>query len=210
MRAILLLASNIVACIYGYSQAVVNFDPPENPPSFQAVETNETITLDGRLTESAWSTTPLVKDFFRMEPRQGGTYVYETYVQVLSDKRNLYFGVYCKDSLGRRGVRVQDYRRDFIYGENDVFYLQLDPQNLKRYCTSFQTTPLGTQRDLQVFDDTFRDNDWDALWRVQTHLTDSGYYAEFAIPFKSLRYDLGRSKIHFLITKYQYIITTYR
>lgn len=41
-------------------------------------------------------------------------------------------------------------------------YLQLDPQNLKRYCTSFQTTPLGTQRNLQIFDDTFKDNDWDA------------------------------------------------
>ena len=105
------------------------------------------------------------------------------------DKKNLYFGVFCEDSLGRKGIRVQDYRRDFIYGDNDVFYLQLDPQNLKRYCVSFQTTPLGTQRDVQVFDDTFRDNDWDALWRVRTHVTDSGYYAEFAIPFKSLRYN---------------------
>lgn len=124
-----------------------------------------------------------------MEPRQGGKYLYETEVRVLFDKRNLYFGVFCKDSVGRKGIRVQDYRRDFIYGDNDVFYLQLDPQNLKRYCTSFQTTPLGTQRDLQAFDDTNRDSDWDALWRVRTHVTDSGYYAEFAIPFKSLRYD---------------------
>jgi hypothetical protein len=191
------ISSNYMVCILlalhlgnnAFSQEASNFNPPANAPSFRAIETSEAIVLDGKLTEKVWSIAPLVKDFFRMEPRQGGKYLYETYVQVLYDKRNLYFGVFCKDSIGRKGVRVQDYRRDFTYGENDVFYLQLDPQNLKRYCTSFQTTPLGTQRDLQVFDDSFRDNDWDALWRVQTHLTDSGYYAEFAIPFNSLRYD---------------------
>lgn len=166
-----------------------NFDPPAIAPSFHATQTAEAITLDGKLTEPSWQTAEVVKDFFRMEPRQGGKYLYQTEVRVLFDKRNLYFGIFCKDSLGRKGVRVQDYRRDFEYGENDVFYLQLDPQNLKRYCVSFQATPLGTQRDLQAFDDTNRDSDWDALWRVRTHVTDSGYYAEFAIPFKSLRYD---------------------
>ncbi|MCW5911027.1 MAG: carbohydrate binding family 9 domain-containing protein [Cyclobacteriaceae bacterium] len=165
------------------------FNPPAIAPSFFAVETTELIQLDGRLIEPAWQQAEAVKDFFRMEPRQGGKYLYETDVRVLFDKKNLYFGVFCKDSVGRKGIRVQDYRRDFIYGDNDVFYLQLDPQNLKRYCVSFQTTPLGTQRDLQAFDDTNRDSDWDALWRVRTHVTDSGYYAEFAIPFKSLRYD---------------------
>jgi hypothetical protein len=175
--------------VVAYSQDVVNFDPPVDPPSFQAVETADVISLDGRLTEPAWSKAPVVKDFFRTEPRQGGSYRYETFVQVLYDKRNLYFGVFCKDSVGRKGMRVQDYQRDFNYFENDLFGVALDPQNLKRYCTAFQTTPLGTQRDLQIFDDTFKDTDWDALWRVQTHMTDSGYYAEFAIPFKSLRYD---------------------
>jgi hypothetical protein len=181
----------IVIAISGTNQlmAQTNFDPPSVAPSFQAWPTTETITLDGKLTESSWQLADVVKDFFRMEPRQGGKYLYETEVRVLFDKKNLYFGVFCKDSLGRKGIRMQDYRRDFNYGDNDEFYLQLDPQNLKRYCVSFQATPLGTQRDLQAFDDTNRDSDWDALWRVRTHVTDSGYYAEFAIPFKSLRYD---------------------
>lgn len=180
----------VVACLsIGGVAAQTNFDPPEVAPSFRAMQITETISLDGKLREAAWQKAEPVKDFFRMEPRQGGKYLYETEVRVLFDKRNLYVGIFCKDSLGKKGIRVQDYRRDFIYGDNDVFYLQLDPQNLKRYCVSFQTTPLGTQRDLQAFDDNNRDSDWDALWRVRTHVTDSGYYAEFAIPFKSLRYD---------------------
>ncbi len=170
-------------------EKIESFPPPETAPEVTAVETSETITLDGRLTEEVWKIAPVVRDFFRMEPRQGGDYLYETVVQMAYDKKNLYFGIFCKDSLGRKGVRTQDYRRDFNFGQNDVFYVQLDPQNLKRYCVSFQTTPLGTQRDLQVFDDSFYDTDWDALWRVKTHLTDSGYFAEYAIPFKSLRYE---------------------
>jgi hypothetical protein len=166
-----------------------NFPPPLVAPVIYAIETKESISIDGKLNETIWQQAPVVKDFFRIEPRQGGKYVYETFVKMVYDKKNLYFGVFCKDSLGKKGIRVQDLRRDFAFGENDIFFLQLDPQNLKRFCVSFQTTPFGNQRDLQVFDDTFRDNDWDALWRVRTTITDSGYYAEFAIPFVSLRYE---------------------
>jgi Domain of unknown function (DUF5916) len=166
-----------------------NFSPPANVPVVYAIEANESIITDGKLNETIWQRASAVKDFFRIEPRQGGKYLYETFVKTVYDKKNLYFGVFCKDTMGKKGVRVQDLRRDFAFGENDIFFLQLDPQNLKRFCVSFQTTPYGNQRDLQVFDDEFRDNDWDAFWRVRTTITDSGYYAEFAIPFVSLRYE---------------------
>lgn len=166
-----------------------NFPPPAVSPVIYAVEATGPITVDGRLNEASWEQAPVVRDFFRIEPRQGGNYLHETFVRVVYDKKNLYFGVFCKDSLGRKGIRVQDLRRDFLFGQNDVFFLQLDPQNLKRYCVSFQTTPYGNQRDAQIFDDTFTDNDWDAPWKVRTTLVDEGYYAEFAIPFSSLRYE---------------------
>jgi hypothetical protein len=166
-----------------------NFQPPIQAPVVYAVEADGIMVVDGILQEKIWQKAPAVKDFFRMEPRQGGAYLHNTEVRVVYDKKNLYFGVFCRDTIGKKGIRVQDLRRDFLYGENDIFYLQLDPQNLQRFCVSFQTTPFGNQRDLQVFDDAFRDNDWDALWRVRTQITDSGYYAEFAIPFVSLRYN---------------------
>lgn len=172
---------------------VTNFSPSEVPLEIFAKETQEKIYVDGTLDEASWQLAPVVRDFFRMEPRQGGKYNYETFVRVLFDKQHIYFGVFCKDSIGRKGIRVQDLRRDFLFGENDIFYLQLDPQNLKRYCASFQTTPLGNQRDAQIFDDTFTDNDWDALWKVRTKICDSGFYAEFAIPFASIRYEHSKT-----------------
>ncbi len=172
-----------------FAQNAQNFPPPDKPPQVYARQALGAISVDGKLDEASWQVAPVIDDFFRMEPRQGGAYRYPTQVKILFDNKNLYFGVFARDSLGRKGVRVQDFRRDFVYGENDVIYIQLDPQNLRRYCVSFQATPLGTQRDLQVFDDSFSDKDWDAPWRVRTTVVDSGYFAEFAIPFKSLRYE---------------------
>lgn len=187
MRLLFALLACVLCVVRANAQE--NFDPPKVAPVIYATEIHEDILIDGKLTERPWSLAIPVDSFFRTEPRQGGKYLYQTQVRILYDKRSIYFGVFCKDSVGRKGTRVQDYSRDFNYYENDLFGIALDPQNLKRYCTVFQATPLGTQRDLQVFDDNLKDVDWDALWRVQTHRTDSGYYAEFAIPFKSLRYD---------------------
>ncbi|WKN44162.1 DUF5916 domain-containing protein [Tunicatimonas pelagia] len=172
-----------------YAQETGNFPPPENPPVIEATRAVGNITVDGKLNEAAWQNASVIQDFFRMEPRQGGAYRYPTQVRLLFDEKNLYVGAFCYDSLGKAGRRVQDLRRDFEYGENDIFGIQLDPQNLKQYAVSFQTTPYGNQRDMQSFNDTNRDDDWNALWSVRTHPTDSGYFAEFAIPFKSIRYE---------------------
>ncbi|MCC6283232.1 MAG: carbohydrate binding family 9 domain-containing protein [Saprospiraceae bacterium] len=183
-------------CFTGYTQnSSDNFSFPENPPTIRAFKTGGKITLDGLLDETDWQQASPVSgaDFFRMEPKQGGNFEFKTSVRLLFDDKNLYLGVFCEDSLGRKGVRVQDFRRDFTYGENDIFFFQLDPQNLRRYCVSFQTTPLGTQRDIQVFDDDYKDQDWDALWSVKTKIRESGWSAEFAIPFKSLRYELPKT-----------------
>ncbi|ELR69405.1 hypothetical protein C900_05095 [Fulvivirga imtechensis AK7] len=167
-----------------------NFPPPLTPPVVKAVQAKGEIRVDGKLEEADWQGAPLITDFFKIEPRQGGEYDYVTNVRLLYDHKHLYVGVFCADSLGKKGIRVQDLRRDFTWKENDNFGIQLDPQNLKQYCVSFQTTPYGNQRDLQNFNDNNTDNDWNALWSVRTHQTDSGYYAEFAIPFKSIRYEL--------------------
>jgi hypothetical protein len=167
-----------------------NFPPPANQPviTARAVQPGA-ITLDGVPFEQAWAEAQTITDFFQIEPVQAAQNRYFTSVRVAFDDRFLYIGVVCRDSAGQGGVRVQDLRRDFAFGENDIFAVQLDPQNLKRYCVSFQTTPYGSQHDLQVFNDDFRDGDWDALWQVRTNISDSGWTAEFAIPFATLRYD---------------------
>jgi hypothetical protein len=166
-----------------------NFPPPEVPVQISAAKTIGKIVVDGRLNEADWELAEPIIDFFRVEPVQGGRIKNPTEVRVLFDDKNIYFGVFAKDSMGKKGVRMQDLSRDFNGLENDVFGIQIDAQNTKQYAVSFQTTPYGNQQDVQNFNDNNRDEDWNALWRVRTQRTDKGYYAEFAIPFKSIRYD---------------------
>ena len=189
-KALALMACVVMVYPVGLSaQESDNFPPPAQAPVITAQKAQSPLKIDGKLLEKDWQNAVAVTNFFRMEPRQGGDYLYNTYVKLLFDDKNLYVGAFCKDSLGRNGVRAQDLRRDFRWSENDHFTVQLDPQNLKQYCVSFQATPYGNQRDLQNFNDNNTDADWNALWSVRTHRTDSGYYAEFAIPFKSIRYE---------------------
>lgn len=189
-RPLTLISSFI--CLVSFvakAQEDENFPPPESSPVLKAQKAQGQIRVDGKLDEQDWQEATPLPSFFRMEPRQGGKVKYTTDARILFDKKNLYIGAFCRDSVGRKGVRTQDLRRDFNRWENDTFMVQLDPQNLKQYCVSFQTTPWGNQSDLQNFNDANTDSDWNALWSVRTHRTDSGYYVEFAIPFKSIRYE---------------------
>ncbi len=169
-----------------------NFPPPENPPEVRAIKSSTPIKVDGKLDEASWQLAPWVTDFFRREPRQGGPIKYATKVRVLYDDKYLYIGAFCQDTLGAAGIRVQDLRRDFEWGENDIFGVSLDPQNLKQYAQAFQTTPYGNQRDFQNFNGNNFDSGWNTLWKVRSSRTENGYYTEFAIPFKSLRYNMPK------------------
>ncbi|MEL7219880.1 MAG: DUF5916 domain-containing protein, partial [Bacteroidota bacterium] len=166
-----------------------NFPPPEEPLEIVVGKATSNMQIDGKLEEAAWQTATLVSDFFRQEPRQGGPIRYVTQVKFLYDDKYLYVGAFCQDSVGLEGIRVQDLRRDFSWGENDLFGIALDPQNLKQYAQAFQTTPYGNQRDFQNFGGNLFDTGWNTLWQVRTQRTTEGFTAEFAIPFKTLRYD---------------------
>ncbi|MEM6397544.1 MAG: DUF5916 domain-containing protein [Bacteroidota bacterium] len=189
MVFILLFTHQFVLTAQVAADEDLNFPPSDDPPVVNVVRSISKISIDGQLNEAGWQNAEPVTDFFRIEPRQGGDIRYETLVKFIYDDKNLYIGALCKDTLGLKGIRVQDLRRDFRWGENDLFGIALDPQNLKQYAQAFQTTPYGNQRDFQNFNGDNFDNGWNTLWNVRTQRTAQGYTAEFAIPFKSLRYN---------------------
>ena len=170
-----------------------NFPPPDKPLEITISKARGIIRVDGSMDEPDWQEAGITDDFFRREPRQGGEIKYRTEVKFLYDDKYLYIGAFCKDTAGLRGIRVQDLRRDFDWGENDIFGIALDPQNLKQYAQGFQTTPYGNQRDFQNFSGNNFDTGWNTLWRVRTKRLEDGYMVEMAIPFKSLRYNLPES-----------------
>lgn len=150
------------------------------------------IAVDGRLDEADWRNAPVAGDFVQARPDYVPTTRYPTEVRVLFDDENLYVGAFNRDSAGLSTLRMPDLRRDFEPPENDVFGITMGALGDRRTVMQFSTTPLGSQADVQAFDggDAFNFN-WDALWRVRTTRSDSGWIAEFAIPWRSLRYAPG-------------------
>src|SRR4029078_2660150 len=100
----------------------------------------------------------------------------------------IYFGIFSRDPLGRKAIRATHFKRDFNYLAHDLVTLTFDGFNDKRNAMCFASNAFGVQRDYLSFDDLYYDVDWDGLWKVRTTRTDSGWYAEVAIPWQTLRY----------------------
>jgi hypothetical protein len=179
-------ASNASGQAAGSSNTLL---PPSPRPRVQATAVNGPLRIDGVLDEEAWARAQPVSAFRTVSPAINEPSAYRTVVRVLYTDRAIVIGAVLNDSVGRRGVRVQDMRRDFDSYENDHFQIVLDPLHDTRSAVSFQVTPYGALRDLQAFDGGDQINaDWDGVWKARTTRSDSGWTAEIEIPWATLRY----------------------
>ena len=145
--------------------------------------------LDGGLTEADWQRATPVEGFRTVSPDIDQPARARTVVRVLSTDDALYVGAMLYDSLGVRGVRLQDQRRDFTEYQSDWFSVVLDPLHDSRSAVGFTVSPAGSLLDVQGFDGGDIVNaDWDGVWRARTALSDSGWSVEIEIPWSTLRF----------------------
>ena len=79
--------------------------------------------------------------------------------------------------------------RDYAPRESDHFTMVLDTFNDNRNGFEFSTNPGGAKRDGQISGDgETRNVDWYGIWQVRTQITEMGWQAEVAIPFRTLRF----------------------
>ncbi len=166
------------------------------PPTVTAVRTEERLVLDGLLSEESWSQAPPVTGFLQKDPQEGAPASEQTEVRILFDTQHIYFGVLLYDS-NPDAIRATELRRDNTLDNDDIFELILDTFHDRRNGYLFRINPLGTRYDATVTNEgqTFsEDSDeiweasWDEIWEAQTQITEQGWSAEIAIPFKSVRF----------------------
>lgn len=164
------------------------FKPGPVRRELKALPISGSIRIDGILDEPEWVLTAGATDFIQVEPNQGHPSDFVTIVKVLYNQKYLYIGVICKDPKGRKAIKATDFMRDFDFTRHDLVNLAFDTYNDQRNAIVFATNAYGVQRDLLSFDDLYYDIDWDGIWSVRTNRSDSGWTAEMAIPWKTLRY----------------------
>jgi len=144
--------------------------------------------IDGYLNEATWAEITPVAGFIQREPVEGSSASGKTEVKIFYDEDNIYFGVMCYDDEPEKIV-ANVLKRDAELENSDYFDIIMDTFHDHRNAFYFATTPLGAKRDVLIRDEGGNLNsDWNGIWECKAKILDAGWSAEFAIPFKTLRF----------------------
>ena len=182
------------------------------PPVVSAVKAQQVPTLDGDVSgDPAWQAATPASDFWQEQPDEGQPSSERTEVRLVYTPDTLYIGVICYDR-DPGGIIVSDARRDAALENTDSFQIIFDTFRDGLNGFVFGTNPAGIEYDGQVTNEGqgggglaaalrqqagagngFNIN-WDGAWDVRSRITEIGWSAEFAIPFRTLRFPSGASQ----------------
>ncbi len=180
-------------------------DDPGRSTVAQVVRVETPPVLDGRLDDPAWLEAEPLSGFVQRVPREGAAASEATEIRIVQDDEALWVGVWLWDSSPAgivEGPAIRDSRLD----DSDAILLIFDTYRDRQNGFVFGTNPSGIEYDGQVSDEGrggggmgvggrtqggagggFNLN-WDGSWSVATSRDERGWYAEFRIPFSTLRY----------------------
>ena len=185
---------------------------PASPPTAIARTAVTAPVIDGRLTDPAWADATPITGFVQRELHEGAPITERTEVRIITDGQALYVGAWLYD--GHQGGVVAGAKvRDGDISKSDYFGILLDTYHDRQNGFVFTTTPAGIEYDAQVVNEGegggvqlpgqtaamagalggFNLN-WDGSWTVATSVDSAGWYAEFRIPFTTLRYGAGEQQ----------------
>ena len=168
------------------------------------------------LGDTAYEDAPVATGFSQNRPDEGRPASDRTEVRIVYTDDTLYFGVVCY-TRDPGTIIVADSRRDSQLNDTDSFQIILDTFLDQQNGFVFGTNPAGIEYDGQVSNEGqgsgrmggggsgggsqqqrgsgggFNVN-WDGAWQVEAQVTEIGWTAEFAIPFRTLRYPGGSSQ----------------
>ena len=143
----------------------------------------------------SWEDAAQVEGFSQIRPIHGEPSPVTTAVLLGYDDEALYIAFRCQDDdMGRIAASITT--RDGELESDDTVLVMLDTFHDGDSAYYFGSNLLGTQ-----FDGTLANNGrtvddrWDAAWQNASTATDSGWTAEFRIPFAVLRYASGDDAI---------------
>ena len=203
-----LFASCVTAVPFGLAAQVLSQETGRPVASVFRIDSDAPV-VDGRLDDVAWAGAQVITGFFQREPVEGEPVSERTEVRILADGEALYVGAWLYDRTPDQivlGERVRDANLE----TGDYFGIILDTYRDRQNGFIFYTTPASIEYDAQVVREgqgggVFQRGqtrqqagsagglnvNWDGSWEVAASRDGQGWYAEFRIPFSTLRYTGG-------------------
>jgi len=188
-RPSVFIAATVFACS-GY--AVAQQAPGEDIRSgrdktLEMVHTDTPPIIDG-LMDEVWSTGALIDDLHQTDPIEYAQPSEETVIRILYDKNFLYLSamMYYEDPseiVANKLIQGANLRFD------DKFRVYINPFNDGRNGYIFQTNANGVRTDGILENVTDMNFDWTGIWYAASQHTDYGWFAEIAIPYKTISFD---------------------
>ena len=145
------------------------------------------ITVDGDLVEDRWAQLAPMTGFVQREPVEGVPAEQQTEVRLLFDDEAVYVAARMYDeepgTIARQLVRRDE------WGQYDYFEVGLDPNLDRRTGYVFRVSAANVQRDEYLYDDSERDEAWDAVWESAVRIDELGWTVEMRIPLSQIRYE---------------------
>src|SRR3954462_11868199 len=165
------------------------------------------ITIDGDFAETPWLHAATLTGFLQYAPNDGVPAADSTQVLVWYSHTAIYFGIRAFELHGQPTATLAD--RDQIFGDDNVQIL-LGTFHDGKQALMFAVNALGVQGDGALIEGANvsasgfiggavigreqADLSPDYVFQSRGRVTDWGYEVEIRIPFKSLRYQSGRSQ----------------
>ncbi|MFO0983909.1 MAG: DUF5916 domain-containing protein [Planctomycetota bacterium] len=161
-------------------------------PVLQALRIEQPPTIDGDLSETDWQRAQRIAGLTEVEPHEGAQPSENTQVAVLYTRDALYIGAWCFDRDPAH-IIATEMRRDVDLDANDRLQILLDTFLDRRNAFLFVVAPAGARLDALIANNGAAINEqWDAVWRGKTAVTDAGWSVEIEIPFESISFDENR------------------
>jgi hypothetical protein len=165
--------------------AVADYAAVQRARVYHATRTSDEIKIDGAVDETAWDAAEVGTGFYQTDPKEGIPATEETEFRILYDQDQIYVAVIAHQ---KESIIISDLKREFAATDGDQIALFFDTFGDKRNGFGFMTNPGSAMHDMQIAAGQLNES-WDGVYEVASKIYDWGWSAEFAIPFKTLRFD---------------------
>ncbi|WP_396590147.1 DUF5916 domain-containing protein [Allomuricauda sp. R78024] len=188
MKNVFVILFTLIICQLTISQEDI---PTREGFKYIISSTSQSIKIDGIESEGEWESHNLIDQLYNHNPSDKGFAKNKTEIKLTHNDQMLFISAKMYDE-GKRIIQSLQRDSDNAHWNSDSFTIVIDPINRKQNGVMFGVNAGGAEIDGNLsieVSQTFYSETWNERWYSAVKEYDDYWYAEFAIPFSSLRYN---------------------